>query len=230
MSTNNDEDVLGVKDCHPSYGTLQLSKISSSGMALVGSPLTHHSVVGITLSYATKRTQYGRDYFYADKVVSEIYMSEHQWAEFVCSFGSGEGVPVTFSHKPSPGYTLDRVDLPRTTTPRGRHTADVQKGVNSAKEVVAKLNSLVKALHQKPVAKIKKDDIEALNNAATQVNNWLLSNLPFIQECFEEAMEKTIASAKAEVVGFTSSLIQRAGLEHLGAVAPILMIDEEPGS
>ncbi|MDR3436402.1 hypothetical protein [Telmatospirillum sp.] len=221
------DDILGDRDEHPSYGIIQLSKISSTGTPLVGSPLLHHSVVGIKISTAFKGHEYGHDNFYAEDLLLEINMSEHQWATFVSSFGVGGGTPVTLDCRPAPGYTLQHVSPPPATSPRGAHTADVSQALTKAKAAIDTLNGLMSSLAAKPVAKVKKADIENLHNAVTQVNNWLTGNLPFVQQCFEEAMEKTIASAKAEVAGFTTNMIVQAGLEHLGAKAPTLEIDHE---
>lgn len=222
------DDVLGEREDHPSYGKIVLNKTMSGGRghAMVGSPLLHHSLVKLEVKGAVKRRQYGKDYFYDDKTIVDLYMTEHQWAEFVSSFGVGAGVPVTLNYRPAPGYELMRCEDPPHTSPRSAHVGDVDKALAKARAVVDELNAATTAL-KKPAAQVKRADLDRVADAALQVNNWLASNLPFVQQCFEEAMEKTVASAKAEVMGFTTGLLMQAGLEHLQSTAPTLAIDHD---
>jgi hypothetical protein len=224
------DDILGTPDNHPSYGVIVLGKLHSTGSPLVGSPLVHQSMVSIEIKNATKRRQYGKDHFYGDKSIVRLVMSEAQWAQFVSSFGVGGGTPVTLNYKPEDGYTLQACGDPPHITTRGAHTADVEQAMAKAKNAVAALDAAVKELTNKPKSQVKAADIEAVSDAAIQVRNWLTSNLPFVHQCFEEAMEKTVAAAKAEVVGFTTGMLIQAGLEHLGANVPRLEVDGDGGA
>jgi hypothetical protein len=222
-----DDDGLGQRDDHPSYGMIVLSKVSTSGQAMVGSPLIHRSLVHLEVKGATKRRAYGRDDFYDGPTIVDVYMTENQWAQFVSSFGVGGGTPVTLHRRPAEGYRLVQCGDPPRSSPRGAHAADVEAAMAKAKGAVDQLNAAVKAMQDKPASQIKKADVEALRAAAIQVNNWLTSNLPFVHECFERSMESTLSSAKAEVVGFTTGLLARAGLEHILASAPVLELDDK---
>lgn len=227
--TNTTDGVLGQRDDHPSYGVIELTKTSAGGRghAMVGSPLKHHSLVHLVIKSAEKHRKYGKENFYGDKIIVDLYMTEHQWAEHVSSFGMGSGVPVTLNYKPADGYSLMACGEPPHNTAQASHSDDVEKAVAKAKGHVDQLAAVVGEMTQKGASKVKASDLQALRDATIQVQNWLSSNLPFVQKCFEEAMEKTVASAKAEVVGFTSNMLMRAGLESLTGQAPVLEIDDQ---
>ena len=227
MTKSTTNDIFGERDTHPSYGVIQLTKVQGNNIALVGSPLRHHGAIHMTISTADLRRDFGKDYFSADKIIADLCMSEHQWAEFVSSFGMGSGIPVTFRSKPAEPYKLEHCEPPPYSDHQTKHRNDVAKAMADAKLAVSKLSKIVAGIHARPMSQVKKADIEELRSATIQVVNWLSGNLPFVEECFEKAMEKTVASAKSEVVGFVTSALIRAGIEHLQAQAPMLAIEDD---
>src|SRR5437868_8231795 len=93
---------------HPAFGMIGASRVSHSppGAVLFDSDVQHQHYVVVRVRTAARRRDLNRDYLYADQQIVEVAMSEAQWASFVSSMNTGDGVPCTLTARglePVPG-------------------------------------------------------------------------------------------------------------------------------
>jgi ElaB/YqjD/DUF883 family membrane-anchored ribosome-binding protein len=86
-------------------------------------------------------------------------------------------------------------------------------------------------------ASINKGDREAILGKLRMLMQNINSNMPFVQSQFNEAMDKTVTEAKAEVEGFVEGKIRALGIDALQsevgraltatAKSPVLQIESK---
>lgn len=192
---------------HPAFGQITLHRLEGGGQSLYGSDFEHSRSVMITIHESELHRNLSHDWPHARKVVTEIRMSEAQWATFVSSTGIGEGVQCTLAFRQDvggiPGFELpDRQELFNSELREKLH--DTVEGFRKA---IAQIDSM--GLPKKKAADIK----AAFERAIRELE----ANVPFVAETFSEHMEKTVDKAKAEIHGYMNATLQRAGLEALRA-------------
>lgn len=222
----------GVRDetrtTHPAYAQIGASRVSSggagNGVALYGSDFMHNDFVAIRI----KRSQLGRnlnhDWHYAYDEMIEVMLSYSQWAEFVSTMNSGEGVPCTLR-------AVDGKLMPGLPKPETRSTQFIQEQQKDMENLIA---LVVDAEKQVAELNISQKAKAVMLNLAFKIKQELKSNLPFVMKSFGKHMENTVEKAKTEVHAYVENRIHRAGLAAMGAAAnklnddnqpPILMID-----
>ncbi len=209
---------------HPSFGTIQLNRTTSSpGAALFNSPMRHGRFVTITIARASLGRAYHTDWIHPEEELIEVQLSQHQWAEFVSSFGVGEGVPCTIS-------CVGRERMPEVPDIGLKETfeAEVKAAIAGLVEKVTGFRKEVAALMDKP--RLVKADRDRLRSLADAIEIEIGSNIPFLQAKFEEAMGKTVGVAKAEVLAHVASVVRMVGLKNLeraGGLPTLGIVDAE---
>ena len=209
---------------HPSFGTIQLYRTTSTpGATLFNSPMRHGRYVVIKITRASLGRAYHTDWIHPEEELVEIYLSQHQWAEFVSSFGVGQGVPCTISH-------VGRERMPEVPDTGLKETfeAEVKKAISGLVEKVSGFRNRVAALMDKP--RLVKSDRDELRRLAEAIETEIGSNIPFLQAQFEEAMDKTVSVAKAEVLAHVDTVVRMVGLENLrkeGGLPVLEMVDAQ---
>jgi hypothetical protein len=84
-----------------------------------------------------------------------------------------------------------------------------------AAEVVNKVRELKPILEAKGPLKV--GDKQPILDLLYKIERELLSNIPFVAEMFQEAAEKMVTAAKAEVDAFLSHVVNKAGIAALRA-------------
>lgn len=202
---------------HPSYGLASMSRCQSSPK-LFACPLTiSQNTVRLTIYENVEliRGESGDRYLPHGKSAIEVEFSAAQFAEFVTTMNVGFGVPCTVRL-----FNGKIVENPPDLEPEA-----VKLRQNFGKRMDAASKSLEK--HAKEMAEylaksnIPKKHWEPLLAPLKQMIQEVGCNSDFWLELFEEATEKVVTSAKAEVDAFVTSAIHRAGLEHIkGLAAP----------
>lgn len=201
---------------HPAFGKITLSRVScrGRGQALFGSALGHSHYIAIQVRTAKLDRHLNHDWIHAGKHVTEFYMSEAQWAQFVSSVGMGEGTPITFRDRPDDGYTpmhcpgIEPVETMKETFEREiEETA--KKYVQEAKDLVKELEALVAA------GKAGKGQLTEIKKKLEHIATGIPNTMGFIQSQFAESMEKTVEAGKAEIEGFVGAMATRTGIEVL---------------
>lgn len=195
----------GEVSAHPAFGQISASRVS--GMAnLYGSDFTHNHFIAIRINASTTKRGLSHDWFHPGKEYIEVYLSEAQWATFVSSLNQGSGPCCTVT-------ALAGQSIPQLPKPRSRTEQMSGEVGERLEDVVASLKSAIDridALTPKAKAKeIKGDLSHALMN--------LTSNLDFVADSFDEHAEKTVEKAKAEVHGYMTGVLMRAGVQAIEA-------------
>jgi hypothetical protein len=195
---------------HPAFGQIGASRVSGS-RALYASDFRHNAFMTIRIARSELRRDLSRDWHFARDELIEVALTEAQWATFVSAPNIGSGVPCTIQH-------IDRAMVPGLPDPasrvdqfRSEMEAKLAKGIDGLKAMLAEIDGL--GLPKGKAAYLK-GGIEALLRD-------LSSNLPFVASQFSEHMEETVEKAKAEVHGYMTQALQRAGLEALGGSLPL---------
>jgi hypothetical protein len=94
---------------HPAWGVIGASRVQSTGTYLFDSDMRHQHYVVVTLRQARRTRDLNHDRIMADSrlPIVEVAMSEAQWASFVSSMNTGDGVPCTIERRDgqrAPGF------------------------------------------------------------------------------------------------------------------------------
>jgi len=140
----------------------------------------------------------------------EIEMSQTQFSEAITSMNMGSGVPVTlkgFAGKWMPNcqeLTLrERIDEDLKDT-----FSALSKRIN--KDTAEVLNQLL--AKKSPLTVADKDKISGLFRGIAQE---IGSNIPFLKQCMDEAIDKSTSQAKGEIEAFWQTKLNALGIAKL---------------
>jgi hypothetical protein len=208
-SSHGDERI----EKHPAYAQLSFSRRTStknSSDTLYGSAIRHQNTITMYVYPSKKYTSnYTERYFAERKPYIEVEMSESQFSEAITTLNIGSGVPVTLR------------SLKGEIIPKCQEETIQEKTQNDLNQQLSQLaNSLTK--YQKEIddiltkkGNIKVADRKKLKNVYTHFIQEISSNLPFLSECMQEALDKNVAAAKSDVEAFFTNTINKLGLEKL---------------
>jgi len=205
---------------HPAYGMISCSRVSGH-TKLVGSDLKHQHYISLRIKTANRDRGLGRNWWHGRKVVTEILLSEHQWASFVASMNMGMGVPCTFRIRPEDDAPM--MDVPELEE-ESLYDMTNNELKKSGRNITAKMVELVEKLKSMGDAagSIKKTEfrevVRNLDNAVGRVSD----TMPFYVKQHKEAMEENVQAAKSDVEGYVTDMITKLGIEKLADIAPQL--------
>jgi len=178
--------------------------------ALFGSSIRHNSFIGLSISAAELHRGLHEDRITpsAAAPIVEIQMSMTQFADFITSFGKGEGTPCTIEALggkvvPSPPYYSKRIHF------------DDEFGAKMDEIALetSKYYKAISTLLDKP--NFGKHDREEIKLQIRMLRQEISKNVPFMKEQFTEQMDRTVLEAKNEVDAFVESKLRSIGLAGL---------------
>ena len=210
----------GKKEKHPSFGMLSFSRINSShGQVLHGSDLTHGTFIKMELRHGSKERGLSHDWYFAENLVSEVWLSQNQFAELITSMNMGDGIPVTLVRTEKEG----EIEQPSFESVTELHKNEFKEQTEEVAQDAEDLLSLVSDLLSGS-GTVKKADRNAIINKAEKVVREIKANMPYMEKSFREAMDKTVVDAKGTIEAFYQHRVVDAGLEALSnAPAPKLI-------
>ena len=189
---------------HPSWGLVQVARVSSSRQRLFQSDVAHSTYVVLSVKRAERKRELNRDWLYPGKEIVEIGLSHAQWGELLSSFNSGEGVPCTI-------MAVQQETMP-SCAEEGRFEVARQEVVGTFKEALASVRdahaNLDAAIATGKIGAIKKAS-EALRVAVGNAP----SNASFAADQFSRHAEDVVQKAKSEIEAYIGS---RAGVNGRG--------------
>lgn len=189
----------------PSYGMAGFYRGSSSGTYLFGSELKHHTTMTLRVHEASVRRDYAREWYSAKRQILEIEFSELQFAELLTQTNMGDGVPCTINWRDGVGAIVHE----HHEGARTAFDADFQKTCSKS---AAHLSSLAEMIAKTGLsAKAKKELTDELNRARMEIGN----SIPFLQESYSEALDRTESEAKAHIEAFAVGVIHKLGMQSL---------------
>jgi hypothetical protein len=201
----------GVTDEHPSFGKAIINRVSQSapGASLFDSEIRHQHYVVLTITHADRTRDLNRDWIHSKDVVTEVHMSEAQWASLVSAFGNGDGVSVTLAQTEH----LGRIDPP-PYEPRMAHTITETRG--AAKRMFDAAWAALEDVEAKPTKANLRKLRQIMENAAP--------NVAYAARTLAEHTEGVVTKARADVEAMVAAASQRHGLDleagsHTAALA-----------
>lgn len=208
-------------ETHPSYGLLQISRISGATSSLFGSPIQHQSTIRLRIARAHRRRDLHHDWYGEDDQLIEIEMSAAQFAEAITSLNMGVGTPCTLRR-----LNYEEIPSPPTDSPRkliedefGRKIQELAVGFQqSVREAVVLLTDPAKK-------SLTRADRDALVRMLSHAEMELTANLPFVGRCFNETTERIVSAAKFEIDAFITMAALATGMRELttSGLVPALM-------
>lgn len=201
---------------HPSYGSITVSRSSSSEAAtLYGSSVKHRNTIRLTVHHSEQHRLLSGDWYSPTDRIVEVEMSQNQWAELVSSIGLGAGVPCTIR------WLNGRVETPPSCSKIEQFKEEFQEKMERAiADADAAIEKAECLLDKKSFTKA--DKTELLNLMRT-IQQSVKRNAPFVYDQFTKQMEKTSTEVKGELEAW--QLNQMAAFAALGKT---LMEGEQP--
>lgn len=195
------EDEYG-GEVHPAWVLVGASRTSHSppGAVLFDSDIRHQHYVVVRVKRATRKRNLNRDWLGARETIVEFAMSEAQWASFVSSMNSGEGVPATLLLDASAG----EFEVPGTPyQPRLAESIDEVRG--AASKAQRKVEEAFAAYRARKTAANLRDLEIAIDH--------MTPNMEFAAQSLTEHAENVVQRARADVEAFVSAKARQLGLE-----------------
>lgn len=212
---------------HPSYGMIAISRQSGTKENLFGSSVQkHYSSIVVSVTQGVRHHDLSRDWYMGEELVCEVEMSHAQFAEMITTPNTGSGVPCTIR------YTRDgkfvRVEDPPQQIVEAEKVkinfrkisasfvAEIKKARKEAADLLLSRKAPTKEARQKAVGILDRIIME------------LAANEPFRVDQFNEAAEKVITAAKAEIDGFITRAVMATGLQELTGMRTALPESTDP--
>lgn len=211
---------------HPSWVVIGASRGSWSppGVALFDSDIRHQHAITVTVREAYRHREIKHDWIGAagGKVLLEVVMSEAQWASFVSSMNSGDGVPATLRVKETDWNVPQAPYAPRLAITM----AEAKDAAREAfADVLEALEAYEKLVAEKAPAKERK---EAYRTLESRIRN-AAPNVDYAGKKLAEHAENVVNRARADVEAFVLKKAQQLGLDPADVGGLALMPGEGPG-
>jgi len=207
---------------HPSFAVVNISRVQIGGGALrlFDSPFKHYHAIALEINPALLVRKLHGDRIMQTGGVPHIrvHMSEVQFANLVLNAGNHGGTPCTVE-----SIGTKKIPQPPEANLKKLWAKEVKRDFKDVAEAAEKVEKDVEALLAKD--RVTKADLKALKDTIFSMAQDIRENLPWMQERFEEAMEKTVATAKGEIEAHLANTIKQAGLTALQGGSPPLGLE-----
>ncbi len=225
VTRSEPDNVLGIRESHPSYGTISISYVSGN-VPLFDSDLKHNHFVEISIQEADKFIDGDREMVMGkNRKLARVWMSAAQFAEFITTPNRGSGTPCTIRDvQGDPQWDTRWGDRPDAPTPQpfaDRFKEEGKRRISLMNQHMAYAKGLVDKLvdgSEKPTKANFKEIASRLMLAVQEIQ----SNLPYVMQSMEEATEKRMQNAVTEFESYVGTRLKHMGLEHMQALAPRL--------
>lgn len=193
------ENEYGAEE-HPAWVLVGASRVSHSppGKVMFDSDIRHQHYVSVRVKRASRKRDLNSDWKHGQGTIIEFAMSEAQWASFVSSMNTGDGVPATMTYDSAAGG--DQPGMPYE--PRLKVSmAEVHGAAARAQE---KVQSAYKAYAEKKTAA----NLRALEIAISHMT----PNMDFAAQSLTEHAENVVQRARADIEAYVVTKAQQLGL------------------
>lgn len=200
-------------ESHPSFGMVGISHWQSNGTTLVGSEFKHHHGVTLTVKRAVKCRELAHEWWFAREEIVRVNLSEAQLVELIGRPNMGDGVTCTLDH-----VMGERMPEPPIHKPMREKFRQDFKGAAKAcaYDLRAAMVDLEQVIDSGKIGKAALREIHAkLRSAASSIDD----SIPFVEQQFEEAMEKTVNHAATEIEATVTQMAIRLGVERMREIS-----------
>lgn len=209
---------------HPSYAIINIGRAQIGGGVkhLFDSPFGHHHIITLEISPAMVLRQ-----LYGDTVMEcgnaphiRVAMSEIQFAQLVLNANMRGGTPCTVEQ-----IAGKRLPEPPPAKMKKLWANNVKRNFKDVADAVTEVEKGMDELLAQD--RITKGGLKKIRSVISTMAQDIRENLPWMQERFQEAMDKTVAVAKGEVAAHLAHSIEKAGLATLKNQPLPLGLDSE---
>jgi hypothetical protein len=187
-----DEGEGRVRETHPAFAVVSVTRSSGTPRALFQSDLRHQETITLTISEAERIRDLNHDRVHPTRELIEIEMSLAQWGSVVSSLGIGSGVPVTLRRRETLGHVAGLPHLPRIRKNLDEVNNAVDKVLERAMSSFAILTEAIEG--KKGVRAIR----EALRSHGFSLSG-AKNNATFAITSLAEAAEFVTSQARADI-------------------------------
>jgi len=200
------------EESHESFGMMSFSRIQvgGGGQVLHGSDLKHNTIIAMRLEHGIKKRGLSHDWYHATGRVAEAYMSQNQFSELITSMNMGEGIPVTLRFTEKEGSLEEPDFVSVVETHEDEFKKQAQDTAQDAKDLLAIMGTILGGS-----GTVKKADRDKMIKQAEKVVREIACNMPFMEESFNKAIDKTVTDAKGTIEAFYQHRVTEAGLNAL---------------
>ena len=218
------KDILNQEpETHESYGLVSFSRFSiNPPVPLFGSSIRHSHPIRMTISQGKKYRDFQKDRYMDGKTLCEVWLSATQFAEAITSFNVGCGVPCTIRNVI--GDSEQREPCPEVNF-RKQANNELKEEMSELSERVEELSKDAKEILGK-TGNIKKSEKEKLLKDLIFLAQEVRSNIPFVHDCFNESINKTVTEAKGEIDATLQTMRERLGDKVLNGEIEIPLLNE----
>jgi len=196
---------------HESFAMLGFTRVQSNhGNTLYGSDLKHNTFIRMDLHHSRRRRGLNRSWYHADKLIASVEMSQNQFAELITSMNMGDGIPVTLKRTERDGEMEDPEFIEITELHENEFKNAVREVSKEGEELITKMKDILSGS-----GTVKKADREELIKDMESVIRNIGSNMPYMEDCFRENMDKVVTDAKGTIESFYQKRVIDAGIESL---------------
>lgn len=187
-----------VEQEHPAWGMIGASRVSGSGAVLHDSDIRHQHYVTVKISTGSRTRHLLRDWLRPRKEIIEVALSEAQWASFVSSMNSGNGVPCTILFREGVG------DVPGMPyAPRLQESMDEVRG--AAERAAEQVRAAFAAYEEKKSAA----NLRTLKYAIANMP----ANITFAAASLNEHAEDVVTKARHDIEAVVVEKAKQLGLD-----------------
>lgn len=195
-------------ETHPAYGSITAHRVSNGGVGggsiLFDSDIRHGHTVVVTLSTAIRKRDLHHDWVHDSKIITEIEMSEAQWASFVSSMNTS-GVPCTIRRVPG-DFNVPGLEY----APRLQQSMDEVH--DAADRLFEKAQAAYAAYTDALANGGAKEKREALRTLGLALDS-AKSNMGFAAESLSKHAENVVQRARADVEAMVYTKARQLGLD-----------------
>lgn len=199
---------------HDAFGVIVMSNPSGGDNKLFGSDVRHDHRVCIKIQRATLERSLSNDWIHGRNILLELEMSHAQFAQFITSSGNGSGTPVTLRYAQHASVTRIE-EMPaigeletKAETFRREIRSSANRQVGHIQAEIDKLGAMLET------GKVSIKEARAIHHSLKCRAENLPSNMEFVVEQAEEALEKAQAAAKIQIESFIDHTARKTGYEH----------------
>ena len=200
---------------HESFAMMSFNRIQCRGHTLHGSDLKHSTIIEMNLHHSRVRRGLNRNWYYADKLIASVAMSQNQFSELITSMNMGDGIPVTLTHTERDGV----IESPEFSDVNELHSDEFKEtSKRVAKDAIDMLATMKELLSGSGT--VKKIDRDKMLHDMEMVVQDLVSNMPYMERCFRETMDDIKTDAKSTIEAFYQHRVIETGIKTLSGELP----------
>lgn len=171
---------------HPAWGLIGASRVQTSppGASLFDSDIPHQHTIMVRISTASRKRDLHSDWKHAEEQFVEVEMSEAQWASFVSSMNTGDGVACTIRRRED-----------EYLVPSFPHEARLQQSIEEVEQAADRAFEKVREALAAYEEKKNAANLRALHFAIENAPR----NIAFSADSLTEHAENVVQKARADI-------------------------------